>query len=101
MGARPGAPDGGIALVAGALLVVDEADRPFLTRSLRCPDRVSAHLLGDDRVDAMLADLLADSAGGPAPPAGVGRALAVGTPLVYARERPGASGRALGLAARS
>ena len=35
---------------AGSLLVED-ADRPFLTRSLRVPDRVTAHLLGDDSPD--------------------------------------------------
>ena len=38
-------------LVAGGLLVVEDADRPFLTRSLRVPDRVAAHLLGDDTAD--------------------------------------------------
>ena len=36
-------------------------DRPFLTRSLRVPDRVAAHLLGDDPPDAALADLLVES----------------------------------------
>ena len=35
-------------LVAGGLLVVEDGDRPFLTRALRVPDRVAAHLLGDD-----------------------------------------------------
>ena len=30
------------------LLLVEDPDRPFLTRSLRVPDRVTAHLLGDD-----------------------------------------------------
>ena len=38
-------------LVAGGLLLVEDADRPFLTRSLRVPDRVAAHLLGDDTPD--------------------------------------------------
>ena len=36
----------GAPLVSGGLLVIDDADRPFLTRSLRVPDRVTAHLLG-------------------------------------------------------
>ena len=31
------------------LLIVEEPERPFLTRSLRVPDRVAAHLLGDRR----------------------------------------------------
>ena len=39
----------GAPLVAGGLLVVEDADRPFLTRSLRVPDRVTAHLLGRRR----------------------------------------------------
>ena len=33
----------------GGLVVVEEPERPFLTRSLRVPDRVAMHLLGDDR----------------------------------------------------
>ena len=33
---------------------VDDADRPFLTRALRVPDRVAAHLLGDDAADPAL-----------------------------------------------
>ncbi|MFJ6054788.1 ATP-binding protein [Streptomyces sp. NPDC092307] len=38
-------------LVAGGLLEVRDTDRPLLTRGLRVPDRVSAFLLGDDRLD--------------------------------------------------
>jgi hypothetical protein len=45
------------ALVAGGLLVVDDADRPFLTRAIRVPDRVTAHLLGDDSPDPDVARL--------------------------------------------
>ncbi|MGR3931646.1 ATP-binding protein [Streptomyces sp. BRA346] len=36
------------------LLVVEEAERPFLSRSLSVPDRLVAHLLGDDTRDAAL-----------------------------------------------
>jgi hypothetical protein len=36
------------------LVVVEEPERPFLSRSLRVPDRVAAHLLGDDTLDAAL-----------------------------------------------
>lgn len=36
------------------LLVVEEPERPFLSRSLRVPGRVVAHLLGDDTPDAAL-----------------------------------------------
>ena len=42
-------------LTARGLLVVEEPERPFLTRSLRVPDRVVAHLLGDDTPDPALA----------------------------------------------
>jgi ATPase family associated with various cellular activities (AAA) len=48
------------ALVAGGLVVVEEVDRPFLTRSLRVPDRVCRHLLGDDSADQTLDRLTAD-----------------------------------------
>ena len=34
-------------LVAQSLVLVEDADRPLLTRGLRVPDRVAAHLLGD------------------------------------------------------
>ncbi|MBJ3808080.1 ATP-binding protein [Streptomyces flavofungini] len=40
------------------LLTVEDAERPLLTRSLRVPDRLVAHLLGDDTVDAALLGLL-------------------------------------------
>ncbi|MEU1186983.1 ATP-binding protein [Streptomyces sp. NPDC005859] len=36
------------------LLDVEEPERPFLSRTLRVPDRVLAHLLGDDTPDAAL-----------------------------------------------
>ncbi|MFF4657881.1 ATP-binding protein [Streptomyces sp. NPDC001381] len=41
-------------LCALGLLEVEEPERPFLSRSLRVPDRVLAHLLGDDTPDASL-----------------------------------------------
>ena len=47
----------GAPLVEGGLVIVEEPERPFLTRSLRVPDRVAMHLLGDDHLDAALADL--------------------------------------------
>ena len=49
----PGAP-----LVDFRLIVVEDTTGPFLTRALRVPDRVTAHLLGDDGSDPGLADLL-------------------------------------------
>ncbi|MFF4101442.1 AAA family ATPase [Streptomyces sp. NPDC001903] len=37
------------------LIEVEEPERPFLSRALRVPDRLIAHLLGDDAPDAALA----------------------------------------------
>ncbi|WP_042385285.1 ATP-binding protein [Streptacidiphilus melanogenes] len=42
------------ALAVLGLLCVEEPERPFLSRSLRVPDRVVAHLLGDDTQDPVL-----------------------------------------------
>ncbi|MDX3134135.1 ATP-binding protein [Streptomyces europaeiscabiei] len=36
------------------LVTVEEPERPFLGRTLRVPDRLVAHLLGDDTLDAAL-----------------------------------------------
>ncbi|CAM5472891.1 ATP-binding protein [Streptomyces viridifaciens] len=44
-------------LVAGGLLEVTDPERPLLSRTLRVPDRVTAHLLGDDEPDDALAGL--------------------------------------------
>ncbi|MFM9595925.1 ATP-binding protein [Streptomyces scabiei] len=41
-------------LCALGLLTVEEPERPFLGRELRVPDRLAAHLLGDDTMDAAL-----------------------------------------------
>ncbi|MFF2511421.1 ATP-binding protein [Streptomyces sp. NPDC058086] len=41
-------------LAALGLVVVEEPERPFLSRSLRVPDRLIAHLLGDETLDAAL-----------------------------------------------
>jgi len=80
-------------LLVGGLLVIEDEDRPFLTRSLRVPDRVAGHLLGHDAVDPVVADLVT-----PWVAAGVGddgplaRSLAAGTRLVYIREPNGGAG---------
>ncbi|MEE1773191.1 ATP-binding protein [Streptomyces sp. JV185] len=85
----------------GRLLLVEDLDRPFLSRALRVPDRVTAHLLGDDTPDPRLADLLAPwravpGVGDPAPLAG---ALAHGASLAYLSEDQGGAGTALAAAA--
>src|SRR6267143_4252902 len=47
----------GAPLVDEYLVQVDENERPVLTRPLRVPDRVAAHLLGSDIPDAVVAAL--------------------------------------------
>jgi len=87
-------------LVDLGLITVDEGDRPFLGRSLRVPDRVVAHLLGDDTMDPALIGLVSmPAATAGVPGAGPLAAALSATRLAYLTERPGASGEALGVAA--
>ncbi|MBV7245636.1 ATP-binding protein [Streptomyces sp. MW-W600-10] len=91
----------GAPLRAGGLLLAEDLNRPFLSRALRVPDRVAAHLLGDDTPDPRLADLLAPwqavpGVGDPAPLAGV---LADGVALAYLSEDQGGAGTALAASA--
>ncbi|MFI1809031.1 AAA family ATPase [Streptomyces sp. NPDC020422] len=94
---HPGAP-----LCAGGLLVVEDEDRPLPGRALRVPERVVAHLLGDDgRLDAELlgagVELLPPAPDGHAAPADpsaglAARVLAAAPVAVHLRERsPGAA----------
>lgn len=48
------------ALARAGLIEVIDRDRPFLTRSLQVPDRVTAHLLGDDTPEREVANLLVE-----------------------------------------
>ncbi|MBS2553087.1 ATP-binding protein [Catenulispora sp. NL8] len=48
----------GAPLADGGLLELEDADRPLLSRGLRVPDRVVAHLLGDDTPDDLLHGLI-------------------------------------------
>jgi hypothetical protein len=87
-------PDG--PLRRGGLVLVEEPERPFLTRPLRVPDRVAAHLLGEDTASPAIAPLLATprrSTAGGSPLLAVG--LAAGSPLAYVRQPVGAAGVAL------
>ncbi|MET8546283.1 hypothetical protein ABZW03_37510, partial [Kitasatospora sp. NPDC004799] len=88
-------------LIAGGLLEVAEPDRPLLSRTLRVPDRVTAHLLGDDEPDGALAGLARRAAPGsrgfdsPASDEGPAerlRALAAHGGLVHLVARGGAGG---------
>ncbi|GAB3160824.1 ATP-binding protein [Micromonospora sonneratiae] len=93
----------GAPLVDLRLIQVDDPDRPVLTRALRVPDRVSAHLLGADAPEPLLTGLVepVDDHGTPPPGATeLGQALdRARVRLAYLRERPGASALALGVAA--
>jgi hypothetical protein len=90
----------GATMVGEGLLLVDEPDRPFLTRPLRVPDAVCNFLAGSDRVDDVLAPLLAPVHPHPSPPADkMERSLRSGTRVWYLREAPGSSARSIASAA--
>ncbi|RKT12252.1 ATPase family protein associated with various cellular activities (AAA) [Streptomyces sp. 1114.5] len=63
-------------LIAGGLLEVGEPERPLLSRTLRVPDRVTAHLLGDDEPDGALAGVARRAAPEERPWPGVDRPAA-------------------------
>ncbi|WUH95883.1 ATP-binding protein [Streptomyces sp. NBC_00433] len=94
-------------LPARGLLVVEDRERPLLSRALRVPDRVSAHLLGDDTPDPGLLDLLAPLHPAAAPPGHeeparrLAAVLLRGVGPVYLREAPGGAARSLGAQALS
>jgi len=89
----PGAP-----LPDGRLVAVEDPERPFLTRTLRVPDRVTAFLLGEDAPDAAIRELLYEVEG-PALDQSLARSLAGGARLAYVRERPGTAAAPLAAAA--
>lgn len=83
-------------LVATGILEVQDPDRPFASRALRVPDRVVAHLLGDDTPTPDLAHLLvavADIDWGDVSP--IHQALRDDVRLIYIRQRPTGSARVL------
>ncbi|GAA2978033.1 ATP-binding protein [Actinokineospora diospyrosa] len=88
-------------LITSGLLVVDDRDRPLLSRSLRVPDRVVAHLLGDTRMDpgitgfASLATELDTLPGTDL----LARAFLGGVRSIYLREHPGCGARETAAAA--
>jgi hypothetical protein len=87
-------------LVTAGLVVVDDGERPFLTRSLRVPDRVAMHLLGDDHPDPALVPFLARvppcRSGDPS---ALSRVLRAGATLVYVRDGGSTGGRSYASAA--
>ncbi|TMF23337.1 MAG: ATP-binding protein [Chloroflexi bacterium] len=93
----PGAP-----LVDECLVLIEETERPVLTRSLRVPDRVAGHLLGSDIPDAVVAALAYECEPATSEEATtLVRWMHDASPsrLAYVRERPGASGAALAASA--
>ncbi|MDN5770880.1 MAG: ATP-binding protein [Microlunatus sp.] len=87
-------------LLRHALLNVEDADRPLLTRGLRVPDRVTAHLLGDDAADPALLGLITPIAGFASPGSDrIAQALARGVRLYYLMERGSGSGPATAVGA--
>lgn len=87
----PGAP-----LVDLALVLIEETDRPFLTRGLRVPDRVTAHLLGDDKPDPALTGLLTEPHRNVTEQStALAKALVAGQRFCYLRENGGCSGAAI------
>lgn len=80
----------GAPLVASGLVLIEEPERPFLTRSLRVPDDVVSHLLGDDALDPIVARLLAPAQTiDAAELATLVRGLKAADSLVYIRDRVG------------
>ncbi|WP_020673174.1 ATP-binding protein [Amycolatopsis nigrescens] len=93
-------------LVAGELLEIREPDRPSLSRSLRVPDRVLAHLLGHDEPDPRLAEIAGvppETARAPdALAARISAALDAGIRLIHlAQAEAGSDGLAADLLART
>ncbi|SDP49990.1 ATPase family associated with various cellular activities (AAA) [Nakamurella panacisegetis] len=87
-------------LVRTGLLTIEEPDRPFLSRGLRIPDRVTAHLLGDDTPDEQLLELLTERRPLDGPLVGaLADCLLAGEPLVYVRESAPGTGTGLVVAA--
>ena len=75
-------------LLGARLLQVEDPERPFLTRSLQVPDRVTGFLLGQDRPDVQVRDLTYESDPLPgAAPAELVRWLSSDPRLGYMRER--------------
>jgi ATPase family associated with various cellular activities (AAA) len=87
-------------LVEAGLVEVADLERPFLTRTLQVPDRVVAHLLGDDRLPRPLHRMAASEIALDGPdPSPLGRAVTRFGGPVYLQERPGASALPLAAAA--
>jgi hypothetical protein len=84
----------------GGLLLIAEADRPFLTRSLRVPDRVGGYLLGGTDPDDAIIPVLLPTRPLDCPEGDrLAAALAAGVRVVYCRQPPGGWAAAVAAAA--
>jgi hypothetical protein len=81
-------------LVTGGLIEIEDSDRPFLTRSLRVPDRIAGYLLGPDALDPDLAAVIqpALDVGPPASWPALDRAIALGSTPIFVRQGAAAFG---------
>ena len=86
-------------LVTGGLMVLEDEDRPLPGRALRVPERVVAHLLGDDTLDGHLMDARVElltpcrvTSARPPRARGADRPLAPRPVAVHLRERRAGSG---------
>jgi hypothetical protein len=87
-------------LMRRGLVLVEDPDRPMLTRGLRVPDRVLAHLLGDDALDPALTGLIIEVAGYRTDLSKqLAHALVAGVRLIYLKERVAGSASATAVAA--
>jgi hypothetical protein len=87
-------------LVDLGLVLVEDPERPFLTRSLRVPDRVLAHLLGDGAAEPATQLVLLEMEGYAGPLADrLAHALQGGADVVHIRERETGTAAATAVAA--
>ena len=91
----------GAPLIDEYLILIEEPDRPFLTRAMRVPDRVAAYLLGSDVREPAIDGLSYQAeAASDAVATGLARWIQRDDArLAYVRERPGASGASLAASA--
>lgn len=83
-------------------LLTVQGDGVWLARTLQVPDRVVAHLVGDDTVDQVVAEMVTYAGSVDLPEATtIARAIELGVPLSYVRSPVGAPGPAVAAAAFS
>ncbi len=81
----------GAPLIHHRLMSIEDEHRPFLSQALRVPERIVSYLLGGDRPDVLLFDLIrpADAGQEVADGSQVARGLSSGATVVYLRDQAG------------